>query len=144
MLISTKPFSICLEAVLVGRYGANSGDPVCSDSPGHFNQKSRFPKEQITVGSHLFKTQFRPYHSRRAQRFIRRADRGSVFESLQRRLGNRPLRMKIWRDCPHSGVAAESDPEQICHAFPVSPQASNWRRAHLPLPRPRDEMIGTS
>ncbi len=44
------------------RYGANSGVPVCSDSPGHFNKKSRFPKRAKSWSARVFlKTPFRPF-----------------------------------------------------------------------------------
>ncbi len=56
-----------------------------------------------------------------------------------------PLRIKIWRDCPPRVSWPPPNQTQSWQPFfPVLPRALDWRLAHLPVPRPRSEMIGSS
>ncbi len=55
VLISTKPFSICLEAVLVGVTVRTAATLSVAIPLGTSTKRVDFLKEQITVGSHLFK-----------------------------------------------------------------------------------------
>ncbi len=55
VLISTKPFIICLEAVLVGVTVKTAVSLSAAFPLGTSTKRADFLKVQITVGSHLFK-----------------------------------------------------------------------------------------
>ncbi len=60
-------------------------------------------------------------------------------------MGNRPLRMKIRRCCtPRVSRPPPNRTQSWRPCFPGPPRDRGWRRAHLLVPSPRDEMIGSS
>ncbi len=60
-------------------------------------------------------------------------------------MGNRPLRMKIRRSCtPRVSRPPPNQTQSWRPCFPGPPRDRGWRRAHLLVPSPRGEMIGSS
>ncbi len=60
-------------------------------------------------------------------------------------MGNRPLRMKIRRSCtPWVSRPPPNRTQSWRPCFPGPPRDRGWRRAHLLVPSPRGEMIGSS
>ncbi len=60
-------------------------------------------------------------------------------------MGNRPLGMKIRRSCtPRVSRPPPNQTQSWRPCFPGPPRDRGWRRAHLLVPSPRGEMIGSS